>query len=318
MDLSAWVERYADRRACGVDPAVRAAWSQLAAHVLRDNARRRGTFGSVFQGLPPLAHWAGRPQNPHQDYEPSALVNALQRLLDAGPAAQAADGYRFDVVNFTRQALCNLAVEPHRGMLDAFAARDLAAFRRESALFLEIGRDLDALLGTRREFLLGSWLAQARSWGTNAAEADYYEANAREILTSWHVPGGQLTDYASRQWNGLLRDYYLPRWEKWIGFATESLERGTPFPESTYLAWVNAACTRWNDAHDATRYAMEPEGDAVACAHRLFAKYLAAPAAPPPAAAQRIERLGSDAVAGAGGVRCAQPRPVAAGVASIF
>jgi len=285
LDLPAWVQRYADRRAGGADPAVRTAWADLAKNVLHDNARRRGTFGSVFQGLPPLASWSGRRQNPHQDYEPAALVAALERLLQAGPVAQAADGYRFDVVNFTRQALCNLALDPHRRMQEAFGARDLAAFRRESARFLEIGRDLDALLGTRREFLLGPWLDQARRSGATPAEADYNEANAREILTAWHVPGGQLNDYASRQWNGLMRDYYLPRWEKWVDLATESLEHGTPFPESDYVAWVNTTCAQWIRAHDSGRYAVQPQGDSLALARRLFTKYLAGPAAPaaPPA-----------------------------------
>lgn len=34
-----------------------------------------------------------------------------------------------------------------------------------------------------------------------------------------------LNDYASRIWSGLIRDYYLPRWEHWF----DSLEEGVPF-----------------------------------------------------------------------------------------
>lgn len=273
LDLDRWVIAYADRRAGGADPAVRAAWQLLARDVLVDNSRRRGTYGSVFQGLPPLATWRGRKQNSQLDYPPAALVSALEQLLRAGPAAQQADGYRFDVVNFTRQALGNLADRVSRRLLAAAAARDAKAFRREADLFLALGRDLDALLGTRREFLLGSWLADARRCGATPEEADAFERNAREILTAWHQPGGELTDYASRQWNGLVRDYYLPRWEKWIELTAADLEGGAPFREDEFVAWVNERCTRWIGSVRSGDYATQPAGDAVALSRQLLARY---------------------------------------------
>ncbi|HEY8994079.1 MAG TPA: alpha-N-acetylglucosaminidase C-terminal domain-containing protein, partial [Lacunisphaera sp.] len=124
------------------------------------------------------------------------------------------------------------------------------------------------------EFLLGSWLNEARHWGATPAEQDYFEENAREIVTAWHMPGAQLTDYASRQWNGLMRDYYLPRWEKWIALTGEALEHGTPFPEQEYIAWVNAQCAAWIHAHGAA-YASAPQGDPVEISRGLFAKYRA-------------------------------------------
>ena len=272
IDLAAWTERYADRRAERVDPAVRAAWAALTANVFRDNSPRSGSYGSVFQELPPIKSWEGRAQNPHQDYAPAALIDALQQLLAADPDSQLADGYRYDVVNFTRQVLCNFGSDVLQRMQAAAASGDFVQFKRESALYLELGHDLDALLGTRREFLLGTWLEQARHWGATPAEADYYEENAREILTSWHVPGGKLTDYASRQWSGLMRDYYLPRWEKWIALTTESLERGTPFSEQGYITWVNDACAKWIHAHD-SHYDTTPQGDPVTTARQLFTKY---------------------------------------------
>ena len=273
-DLGTWIKDYADQRAGRVDLAVEAAWAELADRVFVDNSRRKGSNGAIFQAMPPLKAWRGRIQNTKTDYEPQNLVTALDRLFQADAASRAADGYCYDVVNFTRQALCDVGNKIHERMQAAVAARDVEQFRRDSAEFLELGHDLDILLGTRREFLLGPWLEQARRWGTTHAERDYYEANAREILTSWHVPGGQLTDYASRQWNGLLRDYYLPRWEKWIALTAASLERGNAFPEQDYIAWVNARCAEWIHARG-TPYASTPEGEPVETARRLFDKYRA-------------------------------------------
>jgi alpha-N-acetylglucosaminidase len=271
-DLPAWIKDYADQRAGHADPAVEAAWTQLGDRVFVDNSRRQGTNGSIFQSLPPLKAWHGRKQNTATDYRPEDLVSALDRLFQAAPESRTADGYRYDVVNLTRQALCNLGLDISRAMQQALAQQDAAAFKREAARFLELGRDLDELLATRHEFLLGTWLTDARRWGRTPAEADYYEANAREILTAWHEPGGELTDYASRQWNGLLRTYYLPRWEKWIELAGQSLEQGAPFPEPEYIAWVNDACARWIHARG-ENYPVQPVGDPVATAERLFRKY---------------------------------------------
>jgi alpha-N-acetylglucosaminidase len=122
VDLATWVANYADRRAERADPAVRAAWAGLVKNVLCDNSRRSGTYGSVFQGLPSLASWQGRAQNSRQDYAPEELVHALERLFQAAPESQNADGYQYDVVNFTRQTLCNLANGIHQRM-QAAAAR---------------------------------------------------------------------------------------------------------------------------------------------------------------------------------------------------
>ncbi len=79
------------------------------------------------------------------------------------------------------------------------------------------------LTGTRHEFLLGPWIRDARAWGATPEEADYYEADARRIVTEW---GGGLRDYARREWNGLLRDYYYPRWWRWANqYAPEAVKR---------------------------------------------------------------------------------------------
>jgi alpha-N-acetylglucosaminidase len=272
VDVPRWVEHYADRRAGRIDANVREAWRRLANDVLAKTARRTGTYGSVFQRMPRLSSWRGRAQNSRLDYAPTDLVAALDKLFEAAPDAQRADGYRYDVVNFTRQALCNFGDQVAARMDAAAAAGDPVQFQHEAASFLALGQDLDELLGTRREFLLGTWLEQARSWAANPAEAEAYEANAREILTSWHEPGGELTDYASRQWNGLMRDYYLRRWEKWISLTNESLKNHTPFPEERYLAWVNDACQKWIHS-TGSHYATQAAGNEVATAKRLFLKY---------------------------------------------
>jgi len=56
---------------------------------------------------------------------------------------------------------------------------------------------------------LRTWIAKARSCADGDEKlADYYETDARRIITVW-APG--LGDYAARVWSGLVANYYLPR-----------------------------------------------------------------------------------------------------------
>lgn len=74
---------------------------------------------------------------------------------------------------------------------------------------------------------LQRWVELARAWGDTAEQKDAFETDARRLVTVWG-PGGLkdgLDDYSCRMWSGLIRDYYIPRWEHWF----ESLRTGVPF-----------------------------------------------------------------------------------------
>jgi alpha-N-acetylglucosaminidase len=134
-------------------------------------------------------------------------------------------------------------------------------------------RDMDTLTGTRREFLLGVWLSDARSWGETKAEKDLCERNARELLTVW-TGFDNVTDYANRQWNGLIGEFYYHRWQIWIAALNDSLTRHEAFNETGVrnrirdweLSW-----TRQTNGHFATK----PHGDVIAVSQKLFEKYAA-------------------------------------------
>ena len=86
-------------------------------------------------------------------------------------------------------------------------------------------RDLDGLLAVRPELRLERWLAAARGWAGDAQEAALLERNARLQVTVWGGP--DLYDYASKLWSGLLRDFYVLRWERFF----ELLRGGVPDAE---------------------------------------------------------------------------------------
>ena len=76
------------------------------------------------------------------------------------------------------------------------------------------------------------WLAFARSQSNDPVLQQYYESNARQIITVWGPP---VNDYSCRIWSGLVRDFYRER----MKLVLESLKTGKPFDKNKWeLEWV--------------------------------------------------------------------------------
>ena len=175
-------------------------------------------------------------------------------------------------MNLTRQALGNYGTVLYTKMMAAYQAKDRDAFGQYSDRFMRLGMEMDSLLSTRHEFLLGKWLTDARNWGATPAEKEYYERNAREIITTWHKAGGGLTDYSNRQWNGLLRTYYIPRWVEFVHRLNSSLNTGASFDGKAFSAWCTSFEQGWVDSPSPV-FSDTEKGDAVQLAYQLFEKY---------------------------------------------
>ena len=269
--LDPWLTAYADRRAGRRDPAVRKAWAILQAEIFGDDPEGLWGRQNFLQQVPDPGNNGRKMPMPERQ---AVLVSVVDSLLAADPASRTADGYQYDLVNLTRQALSNATYIVGKRVMSATAAKDLPAFRREAQRLMELGEDLDTLLGTRHEWLLGSWIADARGWAATPAEADYYEHNAREIITTWHEAGGGLSDYARRQWNGLLRTYNMDRWREFIRRMDHALASGTPFDAAAYQKARIEGDARFVTSTGGG-FPTRPAGDPYEISARLMAKYRA-------------------------------------------
>lgn len=271
-----WLHEYVRRRYGEPNALAWRAWQMLLATVYR-TAVQTGNFlverpGFFRKGV----HYRSYPVVP---YDEGKVVRAVAMLLEAAPQLGESDAFRYDVVNLTRQVLGHLGLPLVNALEDAFSRRDLAALALVEERIVGLLGDLDTLVGTRREFLLGPWLEAAKSWGTTDGERRLYEWNARNIVTMWgtRCTEGEWEDlnlYAHKQWQGMFADYYLPRWTEFIARLRTSLEQGTPFDRTPYLndmcAWEQEWCERTES------YPVEPGGDELKVAGELFAKYFPA------------------------------------------
>ncbi len=160
-------------------------------------------------------------------------------------------------------------------------------FRRLEAA-LPLSRKKDQVLGTNKEFLVGTWIQRAIDLGEAYDEDDFskdmLERNARALITTWgsyemsslifshdgvNYSGGTLQDYANRQYAGLTKDYYYPRWEKWISSLRETFDEEDyedyTFDEGFELGW------NWSLDHNA--YTTEASGNVKELAKKIFAEY---------------------------------------------
>ena len=137
------------------------------------------------------------------------------------------------------------------------------------------------MLATRRELLLGRWLRDARRWATSDAERVLYEWNARTQITLWGPQDSMLHEYAAKQWAGLMRGFYGPRWHLFVRELDAALAAGKPLDSTGFERTLRAWEDRWThatvdtDAPSASTasFAIEPRGDAVAVSRRLLAQY---------------------------------------------
>jgi len=266
-ELDTWISRYIHRRyGRQVPEEMREAWKLLLETVYTAN-RAPAEVICMRPTLKPRK----RAFKIKILYDESKLVRAGRLMLACADRLSAEDTYRFDLVNITRQVLNDLAAGLYKQIVDAYQAGDRQRLVAAGGKLQELIRDMDTLLATRREFMLGPWLADAKRWATNEAERRLYEWNARNQITLWGPPNSWLHDYARKQWAGLLEAFYLPRWERFIRRLDEALAAGRAFDEEGFKKDMQ----EWEDGwtHGTEPYPTEPIGDSVRVARDLWAKY---------------------------------------------
>lgn len=78
--------------------------------------------------------------------------------------------FRYDLVDLTRQSLSKLANEVYLNAIHAFWHKDAQALSIHSLKFLQLIKDIDKLLASDDNFLLGPWLESAKGLSLNADE----------------------------------------------------------------------------------------------------------------------------------------------------
>lgn len=269
INLDHWLYSYVYRRYGRRSPDINAAW-QILKNTVYSGGKSEGGPESIITGRPTFEQntaWT----NTTLTYDPLRLVKAWDLFIKSADTLQNSDGFQYDLVDLTRQVMANYASPLQQKFVQAFYDYDKASFDKYSHQFLELIDDMNALLATRKDFLLGSWLEDARKWGINKEEADLYEFNARDLITLWGDKNSPLHDYSCRQWSGLLEGFYKPRWKMFFHRANSSLENHTHIDMLAFDEEVKNWEWVWVNSHE--KYPVHTSGDPVQVAKSMYEKY---------------------------------------------
>ena len=273
IDPQTWLRTYTRNRYGFDNDDLLQAW-QILRQTVYNGLKIRDGAESIITGRPTFdstTTWTATKLN----YPPQALLPAWDLFVKvAAPAsgpASPADGFLYDLTDLTRQVLANYADALQKKWVDAFRAKDTAGFNVYSARFITLIEDLDHLLASRKDFLLGPWIASARNCGITPAEKDSYEKNARDLITLWGDANSPLHEYANRQWSGLLDDFYKIRWQKFFTLLHQSL-RQDKAPDLDHFE-KEIRTWEWHWVNEHRSYPTTPTGDSRKIALQLYKKY---------------------------------------------
>lgn len=304
-DVKQWVREYAMARYGTQNEEVVQAWELLRQSVLNYGADAiQGPVEDVWGARPnldarPASTWGKTLSHAGATYTPERrqmVIDAVYRLLAAGKSLRLKKGsvyesnYRYDLVEFVGAVMADYAYELLLGIKSAkeeagadFATDATYMARRDA--FLALLADVDDFKGTNLNFRLGKWTQEARDAaaeveGATTATADWYEFNnARTLITTWSSPNTNLNDYSYRSWQGLIKDFYLPRWEYFFDNGCKPANYG--FFEWNWahgmehsVGQTQVSSVRLGKKQKGYSYSPTPKGNTLKLARKLLDKYI--------------------------------------------
>ena len=265
-----WLKGYIKARYGTYDETVAKAWDILANGIYNCpfGNNQQGTHESIFCGRPSLNNFQASSWSKMENYyDPTTTEDAARLMLEVADKYKGNNNFEYDLVDIVRQSLSDRGRIVYNQTVADFKSFDKKSFAAHSQEFLNILLAQDRLLATRSEFRVGRWIEQARNLGTTPEEKDLYEWNARVQITTWGdrvcANDGGLRDYAHKEWNGILKDFYYKRWAAYWQTLQDVLD-GKPMVELDYYAMEEP----WTVAHNP--YPAKGEGDCISVAKEVF------------------------------------------------
>lgn len=219
VDLKEWLHNYSTQRYGECKPEIDSAWQYLTRSVY-------GTFTDH-----PRYNWQLRPGVARKGTinSSSDMYRAIELFAQGTPDATN-ELYKADLAELTAAYLGGKMEILVMAIENAYTMGEVEKAAQMEQRFFELAYATDKVLESHPTQSLKNWIVYARKHGDTKELADYYEKNARRIVTIWGPP---IDDYSARIWSGLIRDYYIPRWKAYF----DSKRRGVVFDQNEIARW---------------------------------------------------------------------------------
>ncbi|MEG2969842.1 MAG: alpha-N-acetylglucosaminidase [Akkermansia sp.] len=275
IPLDSWLKDYAIQRYGSAPDSIVEALKSLSTSIYSPVRDQEGCTESIICGRP---SWDIRKASTWSSgehyYELSDIIKAAQGYLDAAnahPELLKQATFHYDFVDIMRQVLADAAFYQLQATRDAYDMKDEKAFKENVRFFLSLITDMDDILGTDEQFLLGTWQTKALNKGQTPQEKESMDRAAKMMITTWIAKAPQaLNDYSNRQWSGLVNDFYLPRWKNFFEAQLDILTKKKD------QAKANKECAEKTNAGDLAfcdnkkRYPNKAEGNALTIANKII------------------------------------------------
>ena len=212
INLDSWMKGYSQARYGAYPEKMKTAWEQLRQ--------------SVYNSFSPYPRFVWQLVVP--DTRRKGSINAdplflkgVENFLANSEELKGNELYRNDAIEMAMLYLGVKADDYYKKALAAKAANNPAATKAAGEQTISILQNIDRLLESHPTNRLQPWVDFARLHGKTTQEKNYYEANAKRLITTW---GGVNEDYAARLWSGMIRDYYIPRIQQHLFAANPNVD----------------------------------------------------------------------------------------------
>lgn len=270
FDKEEWLTNYVHARYGSENKTVEEAWTLLSKSIYNcpPQSVQQGTHESIFCARPSENAYQASSWSEMSDYyNPQDVIRAARLMVSVADQYKGNNNFEYDLVDIVRQAITERGRLLYKAVMAAYTSGDKTLFEMASRHFLQLILLQDELLGTRREFMVGNWIDQARNLGKTPEEKALYEWNARVQITTWGnrqaADEGGLRDYAHKEWNGILKDFYYMRWKAY--FDNLTLKMNGKNPEEIDFYALEEPWTKETDP-----YPSKPENDCIPTVKHIF------------------------------------------------
>uniref|UniRef100_UPI003217C623 alpha-N-acetylglucosaminidase n=1 Tax=uncultured Draconibacterium sp. TaxID=1573823 RepID=UPI003217C623 len=271
VDVEQWISDYSIRRYGKEFPVLKEAWKTFYHTAYGTYSTHRRPSESVFCARPSLKReeiTASRFGQCKIFYDPNEFAKGVELLLSKSDELKYIEPYKYDVTDIVRQFISNLGRDTYYKMVDAWNNKDKKAFKKRSDEFLSLLLAQDKLLASHPMFNVGTWIAGAESAGVTEEEKDQHVYNAKLQISTWNDIPSFLVDYANKEWAGILKDLYYPRWKSYIEYLAYKLD-GKDIQEPNFFQME----TSWAQSPERYEFVTGELEHPVDMAKEVFSKY---------------------------------------------
>lgn len=270
-DLDKWIKNYVNRRYGQENHNLTRAYKILRNTVfgqdLNLDKSQQGTSESLICARPDLkidrvSTWG----TSELYYSPEKLLKAWKIYISESDNFKNCKTFNYDLVNITRQVLANYSQTLHKKIIASYRKKNISHFDQYTHEFIKLINNQDTLLNSIDNFMVGKWLQTAREKATNKNEKQLFEFNARTLITTWSYKNSNLHDYSHREWAGLLKDFYKPRWNMFFQYLRSKLN-GQKVKEPDYYSFEK----KWTQKYN--KYPSQAIYDPIKTSQKIYKKY---------------------------------------------